>query len=488
VAARSGLRRWVIRVGNWLLGLTSPWVTLGGEAVVAYNVMVKVPSLSGAFDFTMTTARAPGFLAEDLRHRLPTFEVDHKYRPVPFLEPETEFSRFDMFVLNPSGERFGHDFDIIRGLMSESDYERAADLHDRHGQPLVYSDPNIDTLVTCCGSPAVGNAIDVENLLDVSSLHASGMDGHDVALAIVDVGINLGYLRSKGRNPVLDTRSGLGWTRPGQPAQGAAWGRHGTMCAYDALIAAPKVNLIDVAILGGYAPPPQHQVQPLLSDAIAAYAPLINMMNAASKPYSSLVVSNSWGVSDLSWDVPLGDGRRYIDNINHLFNQSVAALVRAGADVVFAAGNCGPQCPGPKCKGSIPINGANSHPDVVTVGGVDINNSCTGYSSCGPGMIHAYKPDLAAYTHFIGSEVRGPATPDEGTSAAAPVLAGVIAAIRSKFPMDPVNPQRRPAAVKQLLIEEALAANGNQSFSPDVGWGTMSTLRLSQPAVTAVLA
>ena len=53
--------------------------------------------------------------------------------------------------------------------------------------------------------------------------------------------------------------------------------------------------------------------------------------------------------------------------------------------------------------------GANGHKDVLCVAGVDTHDQWVGYSSEGPaiaGMDHE-KPDVAAYTHFLGSEVAG---------------------------------------------------------------------------------
>src|SRR5208283_2321154 len=111
-------------------------------------------------------------------------------------------------------------------------------------------------------------------------------------------------------------------------------------------------------------------------------------------------------------------------------------LVAAGADILFAAGNCGATCPDSRCDNPMvppTINGANSHPDVITVAGVDTNRQVVGYSSMGPGALSQEKPDIASFTHFLGSEAFGPGSPDSGTSAACPVMAGVIAALRSTF-------------------------------------------------------
>src|SRR2546426_12390427 len=42
---------------------------------------------------------------------------------------------------------------------------------------------------------------------------------------------------------------------------------------------------------------------------------------------------------------PIGSPENYSANPDHPFNQVTGALVAAGADVFFAAGNCGAGCP-----------------------------------------------------------------------------------------------------------------------------------------------
>ena len=66
------------------------------------------------------------------------------------------------------------------------------------------------------------------------------------------------------------------------------------------------------------------------------------------------------------------------------------------------------------------IKGANARPDVTCVVSVDTNDRWVGYSSEGPVIANMErdKPDLAACTHFLGSEVGGNNSPDTGTSAA----------------------------------------------------------------------
>jgi hypothetical protein len=62
-----------------------------------------------------------------------------------------------------------------------------------------------------------------------------------------------------------------------------------------------------------------------------------------------LVVVNSWGMYARSQDRALGHPQNYSANPKHPFNQIIGGLVGAGADVLFAAGNCGSTCPDSRC-------------------------------------------------------------------------------------------------------------------------------------------
>jgi hypothetical protein len=210
--------------------------------------------------------------------------------------------------------------------------------------------------------------------------------------------------------------------------------------------------------------------------ALQAYAHLIarwGVLFAAggTSRYKGLVVSNSWGIYHPSWDFPAGHPGRYIDNPNHPFMGLVAVLARAGADIVFAAGNCGSQCASGRCQGRTTetIMGANASADVLTLAGCDTADARVGYSSQGPAIAGMFqqKPDVTAYTHFLGSEAFGAGSPDTGTSTACPVAAGCIAAIRTKVPWQ-TNP---PANLIAQITATARQVAGPAGWNADYGHG-----------------
>jgi subtilisin family serine protease len=105
------------------------------------------------------------------------------------------------------------------------------------------------------------------------------------------------------------------------------------------------------------------------------------------------------------------------------------------------------------------------------VAGVDSRKRRVGYSSQGPGRLDPTKPDLSAYTHFKGSGVY---PSDGGTSAACPVAAGVVAAVRERYPSSVLS----PAELRALLFKTAEDLGGT-GFDHDFGWGVIDAQRLA---------
>jgi subtilisin family serine protease len=436
---------------------------------------------------------AAGVLADADIPALGALRLDPTFPPVPVPEPEvrrpargevaarTGARAFDVrrkvqVSLDPLTTPY-----IVRGEIDGGEAGVEA-LRRATGVSNVYADPLIaPSAVVCPGGPAVGTDRDVARLLGVERLAAAGMDGRGVLLAIVDSGINLAHLRARGLNPTVDrARSWEPAGVDGDPFEFPV--DHGTMCAYDALIAAPRATLLDIAVLLSQRPNESGSaVSGLLSDAIAAYSHLLGILRGRpQRPGGalSLVVSNSWAIFSPQWDLPPNDPGNYTDNPEHLFNRSVTTLEAYGADILFAAGNCGAECADGRCEwpaGESTIAGANGHPAVLSVAGVDVTGERVGYSSTGPGRLSDRKPDISGFTHFYGSGVYGA---DGGTSAACPVVAGLVAAVRSRLPSSQAG-SGSPAAVRDMVRKTALE-RGNPGFDYAYGWGIVNGPRLSE--------
>lgn len=392
-------------------------------------------------------------------------EIDPDFIPIPL----ESVGRTPMMAMSTAEAATTH---IVRGEISRSKIAALAEQDD----VTVFSDPRIETISTDgCADAPIGDEHDVRRLIGTAALHAANLDGRGVAIAICDTGINEAHLSARGVNPLID-KNAL-WSPPGVAAKPGRYKLdHGTMCAHATKIAAPAATLIDIPLLQSTSPGGS-AMDGFLSDGVSAYAFLRGLIQQGR--YQHLVVNNSWGMYELAWDFPAGNPGRYADNPMHPFNLACAALARAGADILFAAGNCGPTCPDGRCSttDSHTITGANAHPDVTTVSGVSVNGKLIGYSSRGPGIpgMATQKPDISCYTHYLGSETYGTGSADSGTSTACPVAAGMVAALRSSSNAASF----RPSDLARELRFDAISRRTPTRWSKTLGYGIMNALGTS---------
>lgn len=407
------------------------------------------------------------------------FVIDRTFGAIPIGAGASSGERVSLesFLQPNNSERF-----LVSGFLrvngdSPPEYiEEKGERYPVHSNPIIGGLQHLQPCLPTCGSSQpVGDAHHVRHKLKFDTLQDNGLDGSGVALAIVDSGIYKprlerllgGALQSK-RQIYLDANNS--WrppqlvTQPGQHRVG-----HGTMCAYDALIMAPKATLIDVPMLITR-PVADHRSKSMAAAAILAYVDL--GLKWMSNRFNALVVSNSWGLfHPCLEDYPPGHPFRFIDNRNHIFHHLVAALAAEGVDIIFCGNNCGSgsNCAGHCASGTClsktdrTITAANSYEEVLTIGGCDTHNRLVGYSSCGPSIqnMAQEKPDLLAYTHFLGSKVLETFVPDTGVSTACPVAAGCVAALRTK-----VNSQ----AVPPVTLFERLRNTATKLAGQPPGW------------------
>lgn len=131
------------------------------------------------------------------------------------------------------------------------------------------------------------------------------------------------------------------------------------------------------------------------------------------KKYKISIVCMSFGADVLEESNPLCLGAE--------------ALWKAGLTVVAAAGNSGPDKKTIKSPGNSPY--------IITVGALDLNSlSIPSFSSCGP-TLYGHKPDLVAPgVNIVSCSHLGNYLTMSGTSVATPIVAGICAIIKSKYP------------------------------------------------------
>src|SRR4029453_4070087 len=247
--------------------------------------------------FPITAARTPARL-----------EIDPTIPAIPFA------SQAPGGVLTATAQPDQSSSFAVRAFLEAS----PEDIPDKVEGAPVFSDPRIESFPVTCGGAAVGNSGTVAAKLRVTQLAAKGLDGANVAIAIMDTGINLAHLAGiPGLAPRLDAANS--WSPPnGMTLPGRYPVDHGTMCAFDALIAAPNATLLDYPMLASSIPG-GNPTGRSLSAALLAFSHLLANWAVAFAPggpqrYSALVVNNSWGIYHPSWDFPPNHAGRYCDN------------------------------------------------------------------------------------------------------------------------------------------------------------------------------
>lgn len=272
--------------------------------------------------------------------------------------------------------------------------------------------------------------------------------GQGVAVAVVDDGIyresvqiklRAATLMDHGACPLFDVEHSrvMGSVEPFSRTRRS----HGSMCAYDACLAAPGCTLLDFAIL---APRPVGFRR--LGDILAAYRRVVDLLRVGA--FRHIVVLNAWQA--LPGDERLG---LPTDAPGHPLYQALSELDEAGADVLFAASD----------HHAKHIHGPALHPRVLTVTAMNLDGTPFESSVARAGPDGSGKPDVSNYQGFAGYELfrnQG----DYGTSAATALTAGLVAAVRSA-------PQARatsPSELRRLFRQSAereLGASGRDRVS-----------------------
>lgn len=393
-----------------------------GDGRMTVLIEMRMPSGTPGV-FAMETARGLGG---------PPVDFDPSFQPVPgTVSAGTEFAAMatDDTTYTVRGTI---DADQIEGLRAQPDVVAVwsdAPIDHFHGEEV--NGPGNDTSFApgdcpippcdCASNVPKGTIADVVQYLKINEVWAQGTKGAGIAIGIVDGGITAAGRPIKNgdtANPAWPNRLipqvTKGWPTADWGTTGASWGWHGNMTATDALGMAPEAEIYDMRISDGDS----------VGQALQAYQWALNLFKSTGKPQ---ILSNSWGMWQKAW------APDYAVNPNHPFTKKVVECIEAGMIVLFAAGNCGLTCGGSKCaadKGpGLDIWGANGHEKVITVGAVNRLEQFVGYSSQGPAALHANKPDICGITHFTGFF-----NSDSGTSAACPVVAGLVALMKQAKP------------------------------------------------------
>ena len=269
---------------------------------------------------------------------------------------------------------------------------------------------------------------DIARIMNAVPVHGDGFRGQDVKAAMIDSGFDWSH-------PYF---SGKGYTLKADPPANIDANGHGTGESANLLAVAPKVKLFGLR----------------MDDSVASF-------QTARDTLGVKLISNSWG-SRLPTDGAFGTWDPYWS----LVLGEIGLCVQSGIVVLFSGGN------------GNSVSATASCPDVISVGGVHCdaagNFSATNYASsfqsyrfpgrqvpdvcglCGtlPKAIYIALPippgceidkDLAGGTWPTGDETtkNDGWSAFSGTSAACPMVAGVVGLMLSKFPALSVSEVRQ---------------------------------------------
>lgn len=311
---------------------------------------------------------------------------------------------------------------------------------------------------------------------DPALLTAAGLPGPNQAnIVFVDTGLPSSLLPKQGFKGwcVLEDPDPAfkgGKTRcPGAPLS-----PHGEMVARNAYAIASTPNapnrlrLLDCPVI----PDGITNLRIFLSSVTAALFQVLAVVafSRISDPAAGWVICNAWSVFNPTLE---SSELPYSNNPNHPIAKALRLLNTIGADVVFAAGNCGEFCPDPRCSPSAigpsrSINGANALKQVLTVGAVRTDRLWLGYSGQGPGVagMENNKPDICAPSQFESDDLPGRNT---GTSAACGLAAGAVALFRTKW----VHSNLSPDQLADEIRHSAAQPYGPQVWQDRTGYGIL---------------
>ncbi len=316
---------------------------------------------------------------------------------------------------------------------------------------VTETEENIEWNISHIGAPQVWNEL--------------GVDGAGVVIGIIDTGVNWEHealkVQYRGYDPSdpQSVQHTYNWIdlieSQEQPLDNHG---HGTHCAGTALGADPdKLNQIGVAPGAEWIAARcfRDDGKAKGSDILAAMefmlAPTPNS-DGTGEPNPDMapdIVSNSWGSTDTS--------------CNSFYLEAVQNWRSAGILPVFSSGNSGPD------EGTIAIPG--SYGESFAVGTVDSNNVLADFSSRGPSACDAelWKPEVTAPGMNIRSAYKNSSTSyarANGTSMAAPHVAGVAALMRS------YDPTLTVVELEQIMIETAVPlTDSSYPETPNYGYG-----------------
>ncbi|MBM3278348.1 MAG: S8 family serine peptidase [Candidatus Handelsmanbacteria bacterium] len=319
------------------------------------------------------------------------------------------------------------------------------------------------------------------NMIGVTGLHARGLYGQGMRIALLDNGFNYGGhpafvgLRVVAQRDFVNNDEVVG-DQMGQPLTGdetrSTQNHHGTQVL--AMLAGREPGRFS-----GAAPEAEYLLAKTEENATETPADedrwIAGLEWAAS--LGAQIINSSLGYN--TWDDGTGYAYADLDGETGLTTRAAQLAVERGVVVVAAAGNEG------NTDWHYLTTPADA-PGVIAVGAVDLDGVLAGFSSRGPTADGRIKPDVVAPGEGVVTvAVRGAEYLRlSGTSFAAPLVSGVCALLRQ------AQPSWGPGQVQEALRR---SAEDLGEAGPDTlyGWGLVDALKAAglqgeRPALSQV--
>jgi len=328
-----------------------------------------------------------------------------------------------------------------------------ADAEMNYEAPVEVSDA--PSLVT-----AVSGALE---LLNVPALWAQGLKGSGRLVCSFDTGVERAHPaladKWRGNHEPLSSAWFSKVSPNEEPSDRSGHGTHtmGIMVGAapsDSFGVAPEAEWITAGVVDQGRP-----LSTTLSDILEAFQWTLNPDgDTATTDDVPDVISNSWGV-------PQG----LFTPCDETFAEVIEVVEAAGIVTIFAAGNEGPD----PTSLRYPADLASSPTSAFAVGAVGYDGLIAPFSSRGPSSCNgAIKPEVVA----PGVQIRSCTKDDsyaymQGTSQAAPFIAGLVALMRQ------YNPEATVEQIKYALIQAAVDG-GTPGEDNEYGYGLVDASKL----------
>ena len=286
-------------------------------------------------------------------------------------------------------------------------------------------------------------------LIQVDQLHNCGLDGTGVVVAVLDTGFVLDHV-AFDQLTVLDQHDFINndGNPANEPGDAPNQHNHGTMV---------------LSLLAGLKPGDYWGVAPAATVILAKTEDVTQ-----EQP-----IEEDWWVEGIEWAEALGaavatSSLGYVDwyapedmdGQTAVTSQAATLAIANGMILVASAGNSGP--------GPTSIGAPADADGLIAVGAVNGDSALASFSSRGPTADGRFKPDVCA--QGVDNWVVTPGSTDayqqvNGTSCAAPMVAGVVALLLQAYP-----------ALSPWEMHELLTSTASNATTPDndYGWGIVA--------------